>query len=162
MIFLDRIKKSILENKFIFIALIVLIIVNLILSLRPQNVVKPEVPIQADTIIPAGFVLLPITLANIESIKGLIQHFGVIDLYVAATPTTPGRKIASRIKILRAPLNENEFAVLVPENLSENIMKTNGYFTGVVQNRFVEGTTKLAETKKSSPIQIEYNPEGNL
>lgn len=162
MIFLERIKKSVLENKLIFIALAILVIFNLILGLRPKKEITAVQPVQADTIIPSGFVLMPITLINIESIKGLITEFGVIDLYVANSPTSSGKKIASRIKILRAPLNENEFAVLVPEELSEVLMKASGYFTGVVQNRFVEPGGSALKNRQLPTVQIDYNQENNL
>ena len=162
MIFLERIKKSVLENKILFVALVILIIFNCFLGLTSKKTAEPTAPIQADTIIPAGHVLMPIQLINIESIKGLIVQFGVIDLYVAGTPSSSGKKLASRIKILRAPLNPNEFAVLVPEALAETIMKANGYFTGVVQNRFVAEGKNQTVTKKESSVQIDYNQENNL
>lgn len=162
MTFLERIRKSILENKIIFVALVTLVTVNIFVGLNEKKPAENRQPLQADTIIPAGHVLMPLTLMNIESIKGLIKDFGIIDLYVATTPNSSGKKLASRIKILRAPLNENEFAVLVPEELSELIMKTSGYFTGVVQNRFVEPGGSALRMKKESTVQIDYNQETSL
>lgn len=160
----NKIKRSVLENKIVFIGIALLIVCNVVLSFKNN---KPstkavEAPLQADTIIPAGYVLLPISLNNIESIKGLIAQFGVIDLYVSSSPQSPGKKLASRIKILKAPLNENEFAVLVSENLAETILKANGYFTGVVQNRFVKTSENIVQEKKSNTVNIEYNQESNL
>jgi hypothetical protein len=162
MMFLDKIAKSIKENKFVFFGLVVLVAVNLSLSFNTKKK-DIEAPLQADTVIPKGHVLLPISLSNIESIKGLIDQFGVIDLYVAATSETASRKIARRIKILKAPLNENEFAVLVSEQLAEKIMNSNGIFTGVIQNRYVPTSENLIPTlKKKYPINVDYNPEENL
>ena len=92
MVFLERIKKSVFENKLIFAALGVLIACNMIISFTSKKSADVVAPIQADTIIPAGHVLLPITLMNIESIKGLITQFGVIDLYVSSSPNSPGKK----------------------------------------------------------------------
>ena len=162
MMFLDKVSKSVKENKFIFVGLLVLIVVNMVISLSHEKK-EIEAPLQADTVIPQGQVLLPINLSNIESIKGLITQFGVIDLYVSSSTQSASRKLASRIKILKAPLNENEFAVLVSEELAEKIMKSNGIFTGVIQNRYVPTSENLTpQTKKENSVNIEYNLEANL
>lgn len=162
MMLLDKMMKSVKENKFIFIGLLVLIVVNMLINVRNEKK-DIEAPLQADTVIPKGQVLLPINLSNIESIKGLITQFGVIDLYVSSSTQTASKKLASRIKILKAPLNENEFAVLVSEELADKIMKSNGIFTGVIQNRFVQTSENIdPQLKKQNSIHIEYNQEANL
>ena len=82
----------------------------------------------------------------------------MIDLY-AGSPTEKGsKKIAGRIKILREPLNPLQFAVLVPEHLSKQIMSVLGPFWAVVQNRSTSADQNEAKAAKS--IAIEYYKGG--
>lgn len=67
-----------------------------------------------DTYIPAGMTLVPIEIQNIESLKNILGDFGVVDLYIPSLdPKVPSQKIASNVKVMRAPLNPDVFAVLV-------------------------------------------------
>ncbi len=122
---------------------------------KPQEKYQSTEKIYADTFIPKGFVLVPIELANFDSVSALIDQFGVIDLYAGAPQIAGSVKISSRIKILRAPLNPQLFAVLVPEKDSSSIMKRTGPFWAVVQNRQALQEKKPEVDKPS--IQIEYN-----
>lgn len=154
---------SLKDNRYFILAFTGLVIVSLLFRTTndPSPAAEPQAKIQADTIIPKGYVLLPIYLENIASITGVIEHFGIIDLYSGHSLGGKSKKIAARIKILRAPLNPNEFAVLVPEALSEKIMSERGPFWGVIQNRSVsEGENTVAQTTNKKTIQIEYS--GNI
>src|SRR4051812_7351936 len=76
-----------------------------------------EDPETASTLIPAGFVLVPIEVANYESLDSILGNFGVVDLYIPSDdPKKRALKIAERLKILRAPLNPSHFAVLARES----------------------------------------------
>lgn len=168
MMFQEKIRKSYLENRTLFLCILAVCLaygVTLLFKDEKKTTLNSK-PIAADTIIPAGMVLVPIELANIESIRGLIHGFGYVDLYVAEEGKVHRRRIGHKIKILQAPLNPNEFAVLVSEELSETIMKTQGIYTGVVQNRMESletgGTEKKISRKVSSETQIEYSPEDHL
>lgn len=119
-----------------------------------ENSKAPAEKIYADTLIPKGFVLIPIELSNAETISSLIDQFGVIDLYAGAPNDRGSKKIASRIKILRAPLNPQQYAVLVPEHLSNSIMQVAGTFWAVVQNRQTKSDQAVAPVTKS--VAIEY------
>lgn len=119
-----------------------------------ENSKVPTEKIYADTLIPKGFVLIPIELSNAETISALIDQFGVIDLYAGAPNDRGSKKIASRIKILRAPLNPQQYAVLVPEHLSNSIMQVAGTFWAVVQNRQTKSDQAVAPVTKS--VAIEY------
>jgi hypothetical protein len=104
---------------------------------------KPEAesPESAATFIPEGFVLVPIEVANYESLDSILGNFGVVDLYSGGLD--PGQrpiKVASRVKILRAPLNPNHFAVLAPEAESQRLLGFSGPLTVVVQNPNSSGT----------------------
>lgn len=96
---------------------------------------EPESVEDAATYIPDGFVLVPIEVANFESLDSILGKFGVVDLFVAAEDSRGRpRKIAERVKILRAPLNPDHFAVLVPDNESQKIVASSRALTVVVQN----------------------------
>lgn len=100
-----------------------------------------EDPETASTFIPAGFVLVPIEIENYEALDSILGKFGVVDLFKPAT--TPGGRpvrVASRVKILRAPLNPSHFAVLAPEAESADLVSHAGSFTVVVQNPNQVGT----------------------
>jgi hypothetical protein len=142
------------QNKTLIFSFVIFLAVSILYSFTKEK--TPETKnekIYADTFIPKGFVLVPVELSNLEAVSALINQFGVIDLY-AGTPQSQGsKKVASRVKILRAPLNPNQYAVLVPEAISGQIMKTSGPFWAVVQNKEV-ATSTSAPTQKN--IQIEY------
>jgi len=87
-----------------------------------------------DTYIPKGFVLVPLDLSNIESLNSFIGDAGVVDLYKSKNGEK-GKKIATRVKIIRAPLNPQLFAALVPENKSSDLLNYNEAFFAVVQNK---------------------------
>lgn len=149
---------SLKDNRYFLLTFVCLVVASVFFRNTNDKVAvsEPQAQIQADTIIPKGYVLLPIYLENIASITGVIENFGIIDLYCGQSLGGKSKKIATRIKILRAPLNPNEFAVLVPENLSEKIMAESGPFWGVIQNRAVsEGENNIAQTA-TKKIQIEY------
>lgn len=143
------------QNKLLVGSFLIFIAFSMIYSwTKPKEKFQTQEKIYADTFIPKGYVLVPIELANFDSVSALIDQFGVIDLYAGAPQSAGSIKIASRIKMLRAPLNPQLLAVLVPEKDSSSIMKRSGPFWAVVQNRqsFQE---KNHEANRPS-IQIEY------
>lgn len=147
------------QNKLLALSFLVFIVFALIYSwTKPKEKAQASEKIYADTYIPKGYVLVPVELANFDSVSALVDQFGVIDLYAGAPQSEGSIKIASRIKMLRAPLNPRLFAVLVSEKDSVSIMKKAGPFWAVVQNRqsFQE---KTPESAKPS-IQIEYHKGG--
>jgi len=94
-----------------------------------------------DTYIPEGFSLVPIEVANYETLDSLLGSFGVVDLFTAE-PGKPevSKRIAYRVKIARAPHNPSHFAVLVPFNEVHNILRYPGPFMVSVQNPKTVGT----------------------
>ena len=155
-------KKMILsqvqKNKALLIAFGIFLLAFIVMNSTSTKVKAKANPIYADTMIPKGFVLVPIELANVDTISALIDQFGVVDLY-AGSPTKQGsRKIASRVKVLRAPLNPQQYAVLVPEYLSNQIMKEVGPFWAVVQNRQTSSDQKPEVYHR--PVAIEYYKGG--
>lgn len=148
-----------LQNKVLFGSFVVL--VALTIALRPQS--KPSennppeavVTAQADTFIPKGSVLVPVELQNIQAVAGLIGSHGLIDLY-GALPDGNGFQIAEAVKILQAPLNPEQFAVLVSAPLAKKIMQYRGVYWGVVRNRSLADSPQKSLAQRT---QIHNTPE---
>ncbi|MBO9667132.1 MAG: hypothetical protein J7501_10000 [Bdellovibrio sp.] len=109
-----------------------------------------------DTFIPRGTVLVPLELANAESLSSLVGDMGgVVDLYLAANETRKGGlKVGSKLKLLRAPLNPQQYAVLVKDSESTRLLSYSGPFIAVVQNPD-ERSTGIAQEKRKS-VSIDY------
>ena len=89
-----------------------------------------------DTVIPPGYVLVPIEIQNEAALNGILGDFGVVDLL--PSNRTSGKKssepVVRRVKIIRAPLNPRQFAVLVPEAMSSRLAGFDSPFLVIVQN----------------------------
>ncbi|MGZ3784759.1 MAG: hypothetical protein ACXWR0_18620, partial [Bdellovibrio sp.] len=80
---------------------------------------------------------------------------GVVDLYLATTEKQKSRlKVGSKLKLIRAPLNPQQYAVLVPDNESSKLMSLPGPYIAVIQNPIEKGT-KLSNAAPSS-IHVQY------
>lgn len=113
-----------------------------------------ENPLSVDTYIPKGFVLIPLQLANAEALSSLVGDVGgVVDLYLASR-TGRSQKVGSRLKLLRAPLNPDQYAVLVRESESSQILSLPGPFVAVVQNPKAQGANMQQHASRS--FQIDY------
>ncbi len=154
-----KIQKAFKENKHVSMAFILLIGVSIFIS-HQGNVADVQLdtrPVQADTLLPKGFILYPIRLENIDAIKGVIDQYGVIDVYTSSKNGQKSKKILSKVKIMQAPFNPNEYAILIPDYLSQTIMSEPGPFSGVIQNR--SATAEFNEPSKELKIKkvnIEY------
>lgn len=116
-----------------------------------ENVHEPEPLESAATFIPAGFVLVPIEVANYESLDSILGKFGTVDLYIPPEdPKKKARKVAERIRILRAPLNPSQFAVLAREEDSPKLVSHDGPFLVVVQNPSQAGTGIVTSDRRES------------
>lgn len=151
------------QNKILLISFAVFTLLYLIMNFRNNSKSQDHDKkfVSADTLIPRGQVLVPINLANIQALAGLIDQYGLIDLY--SGEQNQSRLIANRIKILRAPLNPNQYAVLVSEELSEKIMRSHGPFWAVIQNKSLvhEPTVnpKNIKTINQSSIEVDYQED---
>jgi hypothetical protein len=121
-----------------------------------SNEVAPAI----DTLIPKGYVLVPIELTNAEPLGSLIGSTAVVDLYLSSfEKAKAGYKVGSRIKLVRAPLNPQLFAVLVKDLESEKILAQPGPYFAVLQNHQEAGATiqEQASTKsKTTKLEITY------
>lgn len=151
-------KQQLKNNLHLVIAFSVLVSVAVVSAYtRDNNENSISRPLEVDTVIPKGYVLVPLELENKEAISSVIQSFGVIDLFSGHPDSRQAKKIASRIKIIRAPYNPHLFAALVKENLSERIMKETGPFFAVIQNKTeLEGDNEVETAKLRKSIAIEY------
>lgn len=111
-----------------------------------------------DTVIPAGYVLVPIEIQNFDSLSSLVGSFAVVDLFV------PGRgfqktstRVGRRLKLVRAPLNPNLFAVLVTEAEAAEILRVDGPFVVAVQNPNSNESSRL---ERKPQTQIRYMKGG--
>jgi len=87
-----------------------------------------------DTYIPLGFVLVPIEISNKSAVEAVLGDRAVVDLY-RQNEKGGTEKVASSVKLVRAPLNPTQFAVLVPEDESERLVQGASEYTVVIQNR---------------------------
>ena len=116
--------------------------------------------LSADTFIPKGFTLVPIEVANYESLDSIIGQFGVVDLFT--TPLNPQEKsqrIAYSVKILRAPRNPSHFAVLMPQSKAHKIAGHIGQLTVTVRNPKETGTKFVQERRRKKQRQVFYDLE---
>lgn len=88
----------------------------------------------ADTMIPAGFALVPIEVSNFESLDSILGRTGVVDLFLPnADGRSRARRVAQRVRILRSPRDPSHFAVLVPASESHRLVSHAGAFFVAVQ-----------------------------
>ena len=159
---IEKIKLALNTHKtflFMFILFVLIYIITSLVSATSKN--TEQAMVTPDTLIPRGHVLIPIELENIETITGLIENYGVIDIYLGKKLTETSQKILNKVKIIRAPLNPQKFAILLPENAAKVFMKYNGLFVGAVQNKADASIDPLVEkiVSKKSRIEIDYNGE---
>lgn len=113
---------------------------------------RHEEAFDVDTMIPAGFLLVPIQLSNSESLASLAGQFALVDLYTVGDKNRKGFKVASAVKLLRAPLNPQQFAVLIRESESSKIVTMEGPFFAALKNRSDKSRSGLERTVKSNLV----------
>lgn len=110
-----------------------------------------------DTIIPKGYVLVPIELANSEALASMIDEFAIVDLYTVAIPGEKhGSRVGQKLRLIRAPLNPKTFAVLVPEADATKVVSSPGPVIAVIQNKNQKGLGSLEKKAQQNHIQY-YN-----
>src|SRR5690606_30390865 len=84
---------------------------------------------------PRGFSLVPIELENQEALNSLIGPRAVVNLYKnSPLGDQRGRLIGRNLRLLRAPLNPDKFAVLVPVE-EVPLFMTQAKYYATLQNR---------------------------
>jgi hypothetical protein len=142
-----------LKTKHLVVAFVILGGLTLLLDQKPSKAQSVD-PTSVDTYIPEGMTLVPIEIQNIEALKSVLGNFGVIDLYLPSFEgNQPPKKIASGVKIMRAPLNPDVFAVLVREENAPQIAQHPGAFFVTVLNPKTQ-KSKFNKDQKQLRTQI--------
>ncbi|MFN3698162.1 MAG: hypothetical protein ACK4VO_12055 [Pseudobdellovibrio sp.] len=160
--YLLKIKYMVMNQKVFFIMFTLFVLIYIFTSLTSAYQKNNELITDSlDTFIPRGHVLVPIELENIETINGLIENFGVIDIYLGNKLTNDSKKILNKVKIIRAPLNPNKFAILLNDDAAKYFMKYDGQFVGAVQNKTEASFNPIVEQEKKKKINIEIDYNGD-
>jgi hypothetical protein len=84
--------------------------------------------------------------------------FAIVDLYSPKSALEPkGKKLVSGVRLIRAPLNPEKLAALVPEEMTLALMDSQGPLFAAIQRRDREVKTKLHQIKK--PKSIVYHTD---
>ena len=153
-------KKIDLKNKHFVLAFLGIGGLCLLYSIKnsapKEEIREVAAPASVDTYVPMGMTLVPIELTNAESLSSIVGDIGgVVDLYLPANDERKTVvKVGSRLKLMRAPLNPQQYAILVREDEGLKILKYAGPFTAVVQNPAARGTDLTEKSKKT--VRIDY------
>lgn len=117
-----------LGTKTVLAAIALSLVITIFLDYRrtPQTsaaVINKPTPAAIDTHVPAGFSLVPIEIRNLDALNAIVGPFAMVDLFTME-PGQRSRRIAARVRLIRAPLDPNQFAVLVPSELTTQITAT--------------------------------------
>lgn len=92
-----------------------------------------EAPIELSTFIPKGHSLIPVELKGAEKLDGVLGAHGIVDLYESGDmPGQRPRLVGRRLRLMRAPLNPQAFAILVRSDEAERILSFQGPFVASV------------------------------
>lgn len=156
----SRFKLSISQHKYFIFMFVFFIFVYVYSTLDDRGAKPEERLLTVDTLIPNGYALVPIELENISAIASLIESYGVVDIYLGKNSSQKSKKILQKVKILRAPNNPSAYSVLLPDHLSSDLLKYEGPFFAVIQNK-AEASLNPAVNENLKPvkptIKIEYN-----
>ena len=106
-----------------------------------------------DTLIPAGYILVPIEVQNYESLDSLLGQYGIVDLFKG--DGKDGKLVARNIRILRAPLNPSHFAVLAPEAEASAILAQAGNFYVAIKSPNQSGTHIVTQGKRTKRVYFD-------
>lgn len=111
---------------------------------------------RVDTVIPAGYVLIPIEISNLEALDSLIGSHAIVDLFSSPQLEKRSKKVADNVRLLRAPLNPSQFAVLIAEDDSELFFQNDGPYRVVIQNPSQQDRTHVTRAKNRPVGQIHF------
>lgn len=156
----SRLKISLQQHKYFVFMFAFFVFVYVYTTLDERGEKPQEKLLTVDTLIPEGYALVPIELENITSIASLIEGYGVVDIYLGKNNSRNSKKLFRKVKILRAPNNPNAYSLLLPDHLSSELLKYEGPFFAVIQNKNEASDNPAvheptAVNKKT--VKIEYN-----
>ena len=133
-------------------------------ALRPQKQSsdkKSEESFNVDTVIPPGHVLVPIQIQNLENLNALLGQMGVVDLWTYNFESQKkSKKIATQVRLIRAPLDPSVFAIMVKEEESRDILEHGDQFYVTVHRPDTKRRIPL-QLKKKQKFEIETFSEGD-
>ncbi len=136
--------------------LLFLIGLNSIAPRFSNSAANPEIALpEPDTLIPAGFVLIPVQLENHQSLDSIVGSQAIVNIYlVKEDRSEKGHLVGRNLRMVRAPLNPQQFAVLVPEDKVDRFVTSVGRLHAVLQNRQNQDGTEMAISKTRKTIQF--------
>lgn len=123
-------------------------------SANGQNEIIPEEKFEtADTYIPNGYVLVPLEVSNANVLSTLMGQFTFVDIYSLSDLSDKPRKlIAQNLRLVKAPHDENLFAVLVGENQIDLIHKLSNPVFVVIKNPKNKRVESIPKTEQIDNI----------
>lgn len=113
-----------------------------------------------DTYIPENQSIVPIQVANYESLDQVIGQYGVVDLYtIPLSEKEKAKKIAHAVKLVRSHKSARHFNVLLPADQAYRIAGHSGEFNVTIRNPNLVGTKIVKEKAKSKRRRIFYESE---
>ena len=137
----------------LWILFILLTFVFTILHTKNNKPINTETQ-DLDSYIPEGFVLVPIELSNGNSLNGLLEQKGIVDLYTGNPAQQKVEKAAESVKIIRSPRNPSHFAVLIPEDKASFLIQHFQSFHAVIQNPKQKKKTAIKPMSKKRKRKI--------
>ncbi|MBX9768533.1 MAG: hypothetical protein K2X47_14765 [Bdellovibrionales bacterium] len=118
----------------------------------PQPSEGNESETDLSTSIPRGYVIVPIELQNSVALEGILGDVGgYVDLY-ESSERGQGKKIAHHIKLVRAPKDPRQFAVLAKENQAPDIVKHDGPLIATMRNPEDKGSASAPRSQTKTKI----------
>lgn len=161
-LFIDRWKTSLQRlgwdgRIIVSVALLSLVPITGQILMQNSNAAPSERPsVAVDTLIPKGFVLVPIEVQNYEALDSILGRLGVVDLFQGGGESAVSQRLVARnVRILRAPQNPSHFAILVREEEVSRILQQGGQFTVIVKRQQSDGT-EFVNTEKPKRRKIVY------
>ena len=122
-------------------------------KLRPEP--KESIP-SIDTLIPRGMRLYPIQLKNQESLQSFVGDFAMVDLYQVTPAGRRGKLVGKKLKLLRAPLNPQEFALLLREQDVPLVSGENLSFFAVIENPDKTSSGEILSPSQASRVEYQH------
>ncbi len=147
------------KQHFLYIAFCCIILLSFInkVVLTEKQKKKPEVNTSVDTFIPKGFVLIPIEVANPESLNDIIGDFGYVDLYADRSKSEDPmfKLLVKNIRLLKSPVDSTIIAVLSPESMVKQIVSVNKKFKITIKSKTNKSTELAHQNKPAKRIIFE-------
>lgn len=158
----SKLRELLANEKVRFTAVFVLLgLISFLFSQKPEPAVDqaPQKQVEIDELIPEGYFLLPLELTNREALVSMIGDTSIVDIFTIHPQTlNPQKKIASRVKLIKSPKNPDQFALLLEESNTMDILKYSGPYFATIQNRR-NRKSSFPKARPESNVQVQYQEE---